>query len=38
MSYKRKRAGKGDGRRFSYTAARVHKKNIVGPMRGGIRL
>lgn len=38
MSFKRKRAGPGDGRRFTVTAMKVHKKNIIGPMRGGIRL
>lgn len=35
----RRRAGSGDGRRFTRGAMRVHPKNLVGrPMRGGIRL
>lgn len=38
MSYRHK-AGRGDGRRFTHSAMRVHPKNVAGrPMRGGIRL
>lgn len=33
---KRMRAGRGDARRFTRTASRVHKKNAI-VMRGGIR-
>lgn len=38
MGYKRKRAGRGDGRRFTRTAMRVHRRNGAPVPRGGIRL
>lgn len=35
---RRKVSRRGSKRLFTRTAAMVHKKNVVHPMRGGIRL
>lgn len=38
MMKRRKVSRRGSKRLFTRTAAMVHKKNVVTPMRGGIRL
>lgn len=38
MKYRHKVSRRGSKRLFTKTALKVHKKNIVTPMRGGERL
>lgn len=38
MAFRRKLSRKGSRRLFTKTAEKVHKKNLIKPMRGGERL